>query len=184
MRVWLWAGVLATGFVGACGDGGGSGGSSSASANGAETGDNQETVVGQGCEEGAPDVAITIDEAGFSIREVKLAPGAVLQWTNQGATEHSVISGEPNHSSAGLLFNSGTLSPGDSFCYTFSDARDVDFFCGLHPSEQGEVQVGSRDDEGDEQGDDGDDGDHSGDQDGDDHDRGGGNDDPDNPSRG
>lgn len=194
MRVWLMAGMLAAGLLGACGDGGddGNGGASGGNADTGGTGGDQETVVGQGCEGVTPNFTISIGDAGFSVREIKVATGGVVQWTNVGGTDHSVISGEPNHSDAGALFNSGTLTPGESFCFTFNQAREVDFFCGLHPAEQGEIQVGGVDDDGrDRDGDDDNGGgrgpgrdDDDDDDSGDDSNRGGGNDDPDNPGRG
>lgn len=39
------------------------------------------------------------------------------------------------------LFDSGTLRNGDTFVYTFTEAGEYDFFCGIHPSMTGTITV-------------------------------------------
>lgn len=131
----------------------------------------QETTVTVNCDEVTANVTVNIVARSFQPREVGIAVNGIVRFINADDETHTVTSGEPNHSDAGALFDSGNLAPGASFCVQLSNNVEVDYFCTIHPEMQGEIEVGTaRNDDDDD------------DNNGDDANRGGGNDDPDNPS--
>ncbi len=78
----------------------------------------------------APSIA-TIDAGGF------------VTWTNIDSEAHTVTSGTPSDSdSVGAMFDSGVLLSQARFSYTFEEEGIVDYFCILHPWQQGMVIVG------------------------------------------
>lgn len=49
---------------------------------------------------------------------------------------------DPDPDPPSISFDSGTLSPGDSYSYTFDNTGSVDYLCTFHPSSmQGSVSV-------------------------------------------
>ncbi len=50
---------------------------------------------------------------------------------------------DPNPPPTGANFDSGTLTPGESYSYTFTDAGVTDYICTIHSGMQGKVTVES-----------------------------------------
>lgn len=85
----------------------------------------------------SPDAAsavVTIDivDFAFSQPELTIAPGTTVTWTNTGVAPHTV---------SGLPTESGTLEPGASFSFTFTDAGAFDYRCAFHPQMVGRITV-------------------------------------------
>ncbi|MBI3253173.1 MAG: hypothetical protein HYZ56_00340 [Nitrosopumilales archaeon] len=90
---------------------------------------------------------------GISSQELKQTPfpaqliitqGDTVTWRNDDNVPHTVTSGYSQQEEfAGQIFDSGIISSGESFSYTFSDERidDYSYFCSIHPWMTGEVLV-------------------------------------------
>jgi len=74
--------------------------------------------------------------------EVIVDVGGEVTWSNDDTAAHTVTSGTPSDSdSVGKLFDSGLLLAGGTFSHIFEEAGTVDYFCIVHPWQQGVVIV-------------------------------------------
>lgn len=77
----------------------------------------------------------TITIEGFAFGDpITVAVGTEVTVINADATGHTWTS------QAGL-FDSGTLRGGDTFVFTFAEAGEYRFFCGIHPTMTGSITV-------------------------------------------
>lgn len=80
-------------------------------------------------------VYVTIRDNGYVPSAISVGQGTAVIWTNAGTTDHTVssdISSGPN---------SATLSPGDSYTYTFNHTGVFGYHCKLHSDMVGTVRV-------------------------------------------
>ena len=70
----------------------------------------------------------------FNPQTVTVTVGSRVEWTNTGQAPHSATSDSP-------LFDSGTLSTGQSYSYTFDTAGSYPYHCAIHSSMHGTVNV-------------------------------------------
>jgi len=77
---------------------------------------------------------IEIQKFAFAPKEVTVAPGTTIAWTNRDETPHT-ISAQDHH------FVSKAMDTGDRYEYTFTDEGDFSYFCTLHPFMTGIVHV-------------------------------------------
>jgi plastocyanin len=78
----------------------------------------------------------------FSPSPINASVGDTIKWINTDAEIHTVTSGSPNNSSdSGKEFDSGNLNPSQIFEHTFSKAGTYHYFCIIHPSMLGLVDV-------------------------------------------
>ncbi len=83
------------------------------------------------------ETSVTIKNFSFSPATLTVKSGTKVTWTNNDTAPHTVTSDSGNQ------LNSSTLSPGQSFSYTFTDAGTIDYHCAIHPSMKGTVVVGN-----------------------------------------
>ena len=76
---------------------------------------------------------ITIADFAFSDPDT-ISPGSTVTVTNTDGVEHTWTSEDG-------LFDSGLLSPGSSFEFTFDESGEFNFVCEIHPSMSGVVTV-------------------------------------------
>ncbi len=79
-------------------------------------------------------VAAKIVDFGFTPATLTVTVGATVTWTNTGKVDHTVTAN-------GGAFDSGTLSPGASFSFTFKVAGAFAYHCAIHPFMTGTVIV-------------------------------------------
>lgn len=72
---------------------------------------------------------------------VNVAVGGSVLWTNNDNTAHTVTEGNPSGNTPTNGFDSGILSPGQTFKHAFDKPGAVGYFCKLHPFMMGEVIV-------------------------------------------
>lgn len=83
--------------------------------------------------ESVAEAAITIQ--GFTFSGVRAVPvGTTVVATNQDEVTHT-------WTSADGTWNSGGLSNGDSFEFTFTEPGEYDYFCSIHPQMTGTITV-------------------------------------------
>lgn len=71
----------------------------------------------------------------FVPADLEIAVGDTVVWTNEDSASHTV------DSLAGGPLNSGTMSRGDTYSFTFTSAGEFPYQCDIHPSMQGSVTV-------------------------------------------
>jgi plastocyanin len=82
----------------------------------------------------AGDVTVSIGDNLFNPNSATILAGRAVRWVNNGTAIH-------NASAAGNAWNSGNLSPGESFERTFPQAGSFSYSCTLHPGMTGTVTV-------------------------------------------
>ena len=69
-----------------------------------------------------------------------VAVGTTVTWTNNDATLHTAVSGDPSSGPSGV-FDSGLLAKGKTFQHKFDTAGTFDYYCTLHPFMIGQIVV-------------------------------------------
>jgi plastocyanin len=72
---------------------------------------------------------------------VNVAVGTTVSWINNDSTAHTVTEGNPSGNTPLNGFDSGILSPGQTFKHAFDKPGTVDYYCTLHPFMLGQVIV-------------------------------------------
>lgn len=75
-----------------------------------------------------------LGDKAYEPNPIKIAPGSSVLWTNDDRVAHSVTAIEGG-------FDSGILDAGELFEYTFNKVGGYDYYCILHPSMVGRVEV-------------------------------------------
>ena len=81
-----------------------------------------------------PAVAVEITKFAFTPKEITIAPGTKITWTNHDETPHTVTSNDKSFASKGL-------DTDDKFEHTFASEGDFAYFCTVHPFMTGVVHV-------------------------------------------
>ena len=74
----------------------------------------------------------------FTPRALNVMPGSMVSWTNEDATPHTVTA----EGTGAPLFDSGPISPGDTFDNIFDMPGEFGYHCSIHPWMTGRVMVG------------------------------------------
>ena len=82
----------------------------------------------------APTVDIDIAKFAYGPKEITVAPGTKIVWTNRDETPHTVTSNDKSFASKGL-------DTDDKFEHTFSSEGDFGYICTVHPFMTGVVHV-------------------------------------------
>src|SRR6266436_9214980 len=82
----------------------------------------------------APAPAVDIAKFAFAPKEITIAPGTKIVWTNHDETPHTVTSNDKSFASKGL-------DTDDTFEHTFANEGDFSYTCTLHPYMTGIVHV-------------------------------------------
>ena len=82
----------------------------------------------------APTVDLDIAKFAFTPKEITVAPGTTIVWTNRDETPHSVASNDKSFASKGL-------DTDDKFEHTFASEGDFNYICTVHPFMTGVVHV-------------------------------------------
>lgn len=77
---------------------------------------------------------MVIKNFAFSPADITVHPGQQVEWTNEDPTVHTVTA-------VNRLFNSGDLSQGKTFTYTFTKAGSYNYLCLIHQFMTGTVTV-------------------------------------------
>ena len=77
-------------------------------------------------------VAVAMRNYKFDKQEIRIKEGTTVVWTNYDSAPHTVD---------GEGLDSGTISKGESWTYTFTTKGLYDYYCSYHPSMTGNVVV-------------------------------------------
>ena len=83
-----------------------------------------------------PSSTLDLDIAKFAFapKEITIAPGTKIIWTNRDKTPHTVTSNDKSFASKGL-------DTDDKFEHTFASEGDFNYICTVHPFMTGVVHV-------------------------------------------
>ncbi|MFC1995360.1 cupredoxin family copper-binding protein [Chloroflexota bacterium] len=79
-------------------------------------------------------IEVLIDESAFIPDTYNIPVGAIVVWYNGDSVTHTVTARDN-------LFDSGNLSPGDTFQYTFEQSGALEYYCKIHPSMVGKIII-------------------------------------------
>lgn len=82
----------------------------------------------------ATEYFVSIVDFAFSPADLTISEGDMVTWTNNGNFTHT-------STSDGGVWNSGDLTNGQSFTFTFSSAGTYPYHCFYHPSMTGTITV-------------------------------------------
>ena len=83
----------------------------------------------------ADEFAPTESPADYSVNDLMVELGATVTWTNNDqAMPHTVTAVDGS-------FDSGQLSPGQTFSFTFDKPGEFEYYCTLHPWMRAKVEV-------------------------------------------
>jgi nitrite reductase (NO-forming) len=88
--------------------------------------------------------AATLSSKAFSPSTLKIKVGSTVTWINNDNNIHTITSGKPNTPNAGEMFDSGLtalIMPAKTFSHKFTDTGKFSYFCRLHPTMTGEIEV-------------------------------------------
>jgi plastocyanin len=78
---------------------------------------------------------ISINNFAFNPSTLIIKVGTRVTWTNNDNVSHTITS------DSGNLLKSPTLTPGQSFSFTFTKAGSENYHCSIHPSMTGQIAV-------------------------------------------
>jgi plastocyanin len=81
-----------------------------------------------------PPAAVNIAKFAYGPKEITIAPGTTIVWTNHDETPHTVTSNDKSFASKGL-------DTDDKFEHSFASEGDFSYFCTVHPFMTGVVHV-------------------------------------------
>jgi len=82
----------------------------------------------------APTIDLNIAKFAFAPKEITIAPGTKIIWTNRDETPHTITSNDKSFASKGL-------DTDDKFEHTFASEGDFSYICTVHPFMTGVVHV-------------------------------------------
>jgi plastocyanin len=86
----------------------------------------------------APDAAsgdaVSIKDFTFNPKDLRVAAGTKVTWTNDDTTTHTATGDDDE-------FDTGDLAPGDSGDFTFEQAGTFTYHCNIHPTMKATITV-------------------------------------------
>jgi len=83
-----------------------------------------------------PATTVDIVKFGFVPKDITVAPGTRVRWTNHDETPHTVASQPPSK-----VFASKAMDTDDQYEFVFDSEGDFAYFCTVHPFMTGTVHV-------------------------------------------
>ncbi len=93
-------------------------------------------VAPRGARAAGPAATVDIAKFAFSPREITVAPGTRVRWTNHDETPHTVTS-----QASPKAFASPGMDTDDTFEWVFTNEGDFAYLCTVHPMMTGVVHV-------------------------------------------
>jgi len=81
-----------------------------------------------------PQIEVLIDGFAFNPAVYNIPVGSTVVWYNNDSVAHTVTARDNS-------FDSGNLSPGDTFQYTFEQSGTLEYYCTIHPSMVGTLTI-------------------------------------------
>ncbi len=84
--------------------------------------------------QGGPDEAVAIEDFVYRPGNLQIAAGSKVTWTNNDSAPHSATE-------SGRTWDTGVLARGKSATITFRTPGTFEYFCTVHPSMKGRIEV-------------------------------------------
>ena len=81
---------------------------------------------------------VSIANFSFTPSTLEISTGDTVRWTNNATNNHTSLS-----TSDPVVWNSGTISAGNTFEFQFDDTGEFPYRCGFHSSMTGSITVQS-----------------------------------------
>lgn len=98
-------------------------------------------VVEVDCASVTADEQVDMQNNVFAPAEITITAGQVIEWINLDQPPHTVTSGNRGEADAGDLFDSGSLTNGQTYCLRFDEVGAYDYYCAIHVGMDGLVTV-------------------------------------------
>ena len=86
--------------------------------------------------------ATGLEDKAYQPNPIKIKIGDTITWTNNDLSIHTVSEGNPSIDSIPSNgFDSGLISPEETFTHTFDKVGTIEYHCTLHPTMLGKVIV-------------------------------------------
>jgi plastocyanin len=82
---------------------------------------------------------VDIQDSKFSPGVIEITPGTKVTWKNSDSYSHTVTSGTRDEPAG--IFDSGTISGGAIYSYTFEETGAYEYFCEFHEGMRGTIIV-------------------------------------------
>jgi plastocyanin len=82
----------------------------------------------------APIIQVAITKFAFEPKDITVAPGTKVVWTNRDEAPHTVTSNDKSFASKGM-------DTDDTYAHTFASEGDFGYICTVHPFMTGVVHV-------------------------------------------
>jgi plastocyanin len=97
------------------------------------------TAPAQQATQPAATAQVAMKDISFQPKQITVAVGTTVVWTNEDPTSHTVTSGTRGNPSG--LFDSGDVAPGQTFSFTFNEPGTYDYYCKIHGGMDGVIIV-------------------------------------------
>ena len=84
-----------------------------------------------------PQIEVIIQEFAFNPDTLNIPVGATVVWYNDDSVDHTVTARDNS-------FDSGRISPNETFEYTFQQTGTLEYYCTIHPGMTGIVSIEER----------------------------------------
>ena len=81
-----------------------------------------------------PQIEVIIQGSTFIPDTQNIPAGALVLWYNDDSVDHTVTARDNS-------FDSGRISPNETFEYTFEQTGEVEYYCKIHPSMVGKITI-------------------------------------------
>jgi len=81
-----------------------------------------------------PQIEVIIQGSTFIPDTQNIPAGALVLWYNDDLVDHTVTARDNS-------FDSGMISPNETFEYTFEQPGEVEYYCKIHPSMVGRITI-------------------------------------------
>jgi len=81
-----------------------------------------------------PQIEVVIEGFAFNPDTLNIPVGTTVVWYNNDSVDHTVTARDNS-------FDSGRISPNETFEYTFQQSGTLEYYCTIHPSMTGKVSI-------------------------------------------
>jgi plastocyanin len=85
--------------------------------------------------------ATGLEDKAYEPNPITIKVGETITWINNDLSIHTVTEGNPSINVSANGFDSGLISPEETFQHTFDKVGNIEYHCALHPTMLGKIIV-------------------------------------------